>query len=85
MEYSIYRFYVIYDDNLKGTFGSTDFMSGLLTPAYLTYNQNKTRSKFAATEDAKYTLRSKVIFAQGGMSNINSCNGVLNLSFLRHL
>ncbi|MBE0355173.1 hypothetical protein PPHE_a3719 [Pseudoalteromonas phenolica O-BC30] len=34
---------------------------------------------------AKYTLRSKVIFAQGEMSNINGCNGVLNLSFLRHL
>jgi hypothetical protein len=37
MENSIYRFYVVYGDNLKGTFGSTDFMSGLLTPAHLAF------------------------------------------------
>ncbi|MFY8300128.1 hypothetical protein AAEU28_15275 [Pseudoalteromonas sp. SS15] len=41
MEYSIYRFYVMYGDNLKGTFGSTDFMSGLLTPAHLTYTKTR--------------------------------------------
>ncbi|MFY8300129.1 hypothetical protein AAEU28_15280 [Pseudoalteromonas sp. SS15] len=57
MGYSIYRFYVIYDDNLKGTFGSTDFMSGLLTPAHLTYT--KTRREVNSLLPRRVTIYTK--------------------------